>query len=401
MKLGNIADGDHFHGRKREIAELLRLLSTDNNIVFSGPRRLGKSSLLRHLCSAEGGYGINAVHLDLAGSGGVKGFFKDLDRNIPEEMIRRLLRDLADVAVDVAKSYAKAHTASKLGDSAEEVIKQLTQTQSIDLWRPLAESLRKRLSPLPLVIMLDEFSVFLDKSIKSEREDVVNLLDWLRAWRQSPDTKCRFIFTGSISLNSVLESNELLSRFNDCYDFRLDAFTLEEAKALLTEEAKRLDWQLNEKILQYTCDKLGWLAPYFLNLLLDESIKTGTARLEETGAQTRQLELIDVDLGYERVVSVGSRFVYWHQRLRVYLDADELAIALAVLAAIARSHTGTLTRSSLRARLHKLDMDPVRRSQRLDAMLMTLSEEGYLIQNEDSVQFLSPLLRDYWKRNHA
>ena len=396
MKLGNVADGDHFHGREQEFADFWRLLSTEN-IVFSGPRRLGKSSLLRRLCSTAGERGMHAMHLDVGGCGGIRGFLEALNKIFPERITEKSLRNLGNVL----KTYAESQATLKLGDPGGKAIKQITQTQSIEPWRQLAESLQQRISHLPLIIMLDEFSVFLDKALKAEPDEIVNLLDWLRAWRQSDGVKCRFIFTGSISLNSVLESNGLDTQFNDCYDYRLNAFRVEEAKVLLVKEAARLDWQLNDEILQYLCDRVSWLSPFFLNLLLDESVRAGAARLEDTGAQTRTLKQIDIDLGYELLVSSGSRFTHWYQRLRTYLDADEVDMSMAVLAAIARSRTGKLTRSSLRARLHKLDTDPTRRSQRLDAVLMQLSEDGYLTQSEDGVQFLNPLLRDYWKRNHA
>ena len=387
MKLGNVAYGDHFHGRKQEIADFWRLL-VNENIVFSGPRRLGKSSLLERLHDTAGEHGMLAVRIDVGGCEGVRSFIEALNSALPKELTDKLLRGFGRLAA----IYAAFKFGADGGKSVERLV------QGTDTWQPAAQSLRQRLDPLTLVIMLDEFSVFLDKGLNTESEDIINLLDWLRAWRQSRDVKCRFIFTGSISLNSVLENNGLSSRFNDCYDYRLHPFKIEEAHILLLEEARRLNWQIDEGVSQYLCDKLGWLSPYFLNLLLDEAVKAGVARLEGNRVQARQLQQDDIDLGYERVVSVGSRFDQWYQRL---IDMKDANMALAVLAAVACSRTGTLIRGGLRARLHKLDADPTRRSRRLDSILMVLSEEGYLIQNEDSVQFLSPLLRDYWRRNHA
>ena len=406
MKLGNIADGDHFHGRKQEIAKLSRRLTNDS-IVFSGPRRLGKSSILRRLCEVEGeqmaypvctdakgGEVMRPVHLDVGGCDSVTGFVRHLDKAIPEEMMKIIFSG----ASNAIKEYVRWQAKSNLGDSGSKAVKQLVGVQPTETWRSLAQSLQHSLSPIPLIIMLDEFSVFLDKSLKTEPEETVNLLDWLRAWRQSSGVKCRFIFTGSISLNSVLESNGIYSRFNDCYDYKLGAFKPEEAEVLLSKESKRLKWQLNDEVLQCLCKRVGWLSPFFLNLLLDEAIRIGAERLEETGVQTYELQLADVNLGYERLISVSSRFAHWHQRLK---GIDDSAMILAILAAVARSSTDKLTRGNLRARLHKLDIDPTRRSQRLDAILMQLVEEGYLTQSEGGMQFLSPIVRDYWKRNHA
>ena len=48
IKLGNKADGDDFFDRVHERDDLWRYLE-GNHIVLSGPRRLGKTSLLQRL----------------------------------------------------------------------------------------------------------------------------------------------------------------------------------------------------------------------------------------------------------------------------------------------------------------------------------------------------------------
>lgn len=66
MKLGNIATGDDFYGRETECADLWRYLEKDH-VVASGPRRLGKSSILNRMCEQAAERGLLAQHVDVQG----------------------------------------------------------------------------------------------------------------------------------------------------------------------------------------------------------------------------------------------------------------------------------------------------------------------------------------------
>ncbi len=58
---GAIRQAEHFYGREAEIAEILSLLRNGQSVSIIGPRRIGKSSLLMHLCRPA-----TRVPLDLA-----------------------------------------------------------------------------------------------------------------------------------------------------------------------------------------------------------------------------------------------------------------------------------------------------------------------------------------------
>ena len=47
--LGNSARGDGFYLRSREIRKIYRAINTNANIYLSAPRRVGKTSILKHL----------------------------------------------------------------------------------------------------------------------------------------------------------------------------------------------------------------------------------------------------------------------------------------------------------------------------------------------------------------
>jgi hypothetical protein len=272
-------------------------------------------------------------------------------------------------------------------------------------WRDEAVRLQQRLAPVPAVILIDEFTVFLEKLLAHDKADAERLLSWLRAWRTAPKTACRFVFSGSIGFDSLLERHKLSTLFNDCHEFHLRPFHKNVALSMLKKVAWREEeWTLEDAVANYLCQRVGWLSPFYLNLLLDQSLAAGRDREMECASveNPRQLRANDVDNGYERLLSVRSRFIHWYQRLQRDLAGPDFSFACAVLSAVAREKSGQgLTRAQLRARLQRQTPDADQRRQQLDRILVKLQEDGYLGQTEERIAFLSFLLRDYWRRNHG
>jgi AAA+ ATPase superfamily predicted ATPase len=63
---GPPAEDDDFYGRERESAKIWKELEGGNNILLLGPRRVGKSSMLRHLKKTAPDHGFIPVEISLA-----------------------------------------------------------------------------------------------------------------------------------------------------------------------------------------------------------------------------------------------------------------------------------------------------------------------------------------------
>lgn len=394
IRLGNKAEGDDFFDRETDRADLWRHLAADH-VVLSGPRRLGKTSLLQRLADEAADHGLIGVLMDLEGLDAPAGFIDTLERAIPDETLRGQLQG---AAASVGKRLprlrkAEVKLAGGIGGGFEIEAADAT-------WAAAARRLQERLSPRPILLLLDEVSVFLEKSLQRDRADTVRLLAWLRAWRQQSGLACRLVFSGSIGLNALLARFGLTTYFNDCLDFRLGPFKAGAALAMLTTQCQREGWFATDATLSHLCARVGWLSPFYLNLLLDAALAAARDREQETGNDERRLRDSDVDDGYDRLLAVRSRFIHWHQRLERDLAPPDRTLALRVLAAIAGAGQG-LTRRQLLARLAKLEPDPDQRAARLDAVMITLEEDGYLDAGGEMIAFPSFLLRDWWRRNHA
>lgn len=395
IRVGNKADGDDFFDRVTEREDIWRHLE-GNHIVVSGPRRLGKTSLLQKLAEEAREQGVLAKLVDVEGIDRADEFISALEQAFPDETLNGYLQSAEQKASALLNRIRHVKFSLPGGVGSEVEI----QAKPDAGWVDRALHLQARLAGVPVLIFIDEFSVCLEKLIAKDAADAEKFLGWLRAWRMSSSVVCRFVFSGSIGFNSLLDRYKISTRFNDCYDFRLGPFRLKAALQMIEEETRREGWQGDTAVFEHLCGRVGWLSPFYLNLLLVESIGAGRDRELESGEVTHKLQSSDVDDAYDRLLATRSRFIHWYQRLERDLEAADFAFALAVLGAVAKAEHG-LTRKQLLSRLQRLEADPDRRGAQLNRILLKLEEDGYLNQVDERICFLSFLLRDYWKRNHG
>jgi uncharacterized protein len=405
MKLGNPATGEDFFGRTEEMGDLWRYLEREH-IRFPGVRRLGKTSILRRLEGEAAEHGLLAKWLDVSNINSAKDFITLLDCEFPEKSISRFLSDrsqqvgswfkiIRKVEVNLPDEAGGGGFGFELGGEAAPE------------WQKGANTLHSRLRDQPLLILLDEFPLMLEKLIQRDREEAAQILAWLRIWRQSLGA-CRFVFTGSIGLQSLLERHGLGETMNDCYSYPLGPYRQAEARglwrhfALIADEAP---WQVAEPVIDYALSRVGWLSPYFLCLLLDESMRAARERQQEcpTDATSEaRIEIEDVDDAYEKLLAERSRFHHWKKRLKVALAPTDLDFCISLLTYLSR-HAEGLTLRQLSSRLARKEPDPDLCAQRLQELLVRLTDEGYTSTPDGNrrVQFLSFPLRDWWNRNHV
>ncbi len=405
MKLGNSATGEDFFGRTQELGDLWRYLKKDH-IRFPGVRRLGKTSILLRLESDASEHGLLAKWLDVSNINTAKEFVTLLDCGFPENSIRRFVSDKAQQVggwfKGVRKIDAKLPNVVGGGGFGIEF-----GGEAAPEWQKAAKILHSRLSDQPLLILLDEFPVMLEKLIQQNRQEAEQILAWLRIWRQSSGN-CRFVFTGSIGLQSLLERHGLGETMNDCFPYPLGPYKLTEARelwrhfALIADEAP---WQVAEPVIAHALSRVGWLSPYFLCLLLDESMRAARERRQEDSCDAiseARIEIEDVDNAYEKLLAERSRFHHWEKRLKSSLAPGDQDFCINLLNHLSRFPEG-LTLDELSNRLAGREPDPDRRAQRLQELLARLTDEGYTSTPDGNrrLQFLSFPLRDWWNRNHV
>lgn len=397
MKLGAPATGDDFRGRTRELQDLWRLVENDH-LTLPGARRLGKTSILQRLVAQSAEKGVYAGWIDVSAIDSPEALLKRLEQEFPENTIASFVKAQAAKATDWLNRIRKVElqTPEWLGGGGAGID---MQAAHVPKWTDTAHALQHRLHTQPLLILLDEFPVMLQRLLAQDKTQAEQLLTMLRIWRQTGHW--RFVFTGSIGLAALLERHGLAVHMNDCYEYRLGPFSPKDASDLWRHFSTTRGWHSPDKVTQYALQRLGWASPFYLNLLLDETLKAANIRAEETTLISQTLLSSDADTAYENLLVARSRFHHWEKRLRDALQEPELGTCLHLLNHLAKKDGG-LTLAQLSQRLSKQIPDTDQRKPMLSHLLSHLCDEGYVStpNAQGQVQFLSFLLRDWWRRNH-
>ena len=394
LRVGAPAEGDDFFNRKVERAQLWRVL-TANHVVLTAPRRVGKTSLLKVLAHEAAAQGLLAIYLDLSPCTDAAALLQAIDAALPEATLTAYRKQAAAKVGEWFARIGKVRLdAGELGGLEIE-----TRPTAPTPWADTAAALRKRLSGQPVLIVLDEFSVFLQRLLVHDRAQAVTLLSTLRSWRQQSALVCRFIFSGSIGLNRLLERHGLHTETNDCYDYTLQAFATADAAAMLAHFSQREGWPLTDADAQGICQRVGWLSPFYLMVVLEESIQAAMQRLRVAGPCGQALSAADIDQGFAQLIDARSRFSHWYRRLDEHFSELDLAFARAALRRIAQRPNGLLETTLLAPATAALA--PANQASLQAETLSMLEEHGYLVLDGQRLMFQSPLLRQYWKKHHG
>jgi hypothetical protein len=216
-------------------------------------------------------------------------------------------------------------------------------------------------------------------------------LNWLRELRIGPRAarQNRWFITGSIGLPTITSAVSLGDTINDLHSpfDHYGPFSLEVARSFLWELAKSHSIAMPDEVVQRVLDRVGWHIPYHLQNVF--------SRLR---SQTQPLSPESADQAIESLINAGVIFEFWEQRLSKHLKQPDAKHALALLDPIARDPSGA-THDTLSQSLAEFMNDRDERSKAMRYLLDMLVADGYITLKAGRHRFLSPLLREYWRRH--
>jgi hypothetical protein len=235
---GAIRQADEFYGRDAEINQILGLLQNGQSVSLIGPRRIGKSSLLMHLCRPEVRARLNLepphalfVLLDCQELGG----------SPPEEVYEVLLDGLLDAAAaaDIAVNHDNGQATYR---ALDRVLQQITNEGTA------------------VVVLLDEFELLAANP---------HLTPYFFARLRGLTTKYGLAYLTATQrpLFAVTASEEILSSpfFNIFVTLPLGLFTMEEARGLLQQRLACVPVQFSNALTDHLLDLVG-PHPFFLHV---------------------------------------------------------------------------------------------------------------------------------------
>ena len=235
---GAIRQAKHFYGRSAEVAQILGLLRNGQSVSLIGPRRIGKSSLLLHICrpTIRKTFNLHPPHalfvmLDCQELGG----------SPPEEVYESLLLSLSDAA-----------------ENADVTIDQF---QRPGTYRALDRALHQISNQnIPVVFILDEFELLAVNK---------HLTPYFFARLRGLTTKygLAYLTASQRPLFAITAEEEILSSpfFNIFVTLPLGLFSEDEARSMINGRLDGAEIDFSVELINHLLFLVG-LHPFFLHI---------------------------------------------------------------------------------------------------------------------------------------
>lgn len=366
--------------RDEEQAELVRLLELGVSVQMLAPRRVGKTWLMRDVERALKAKGWLTIFCDVEGMRTQDEFLRDLCKKIEEQ---------SSVAEAINTQF-KFRIRQLLGNDIEG--HPLHAIGKVDA-KPFSEALVASLHDKHdrAVILIDEIALFVSSLIAADPAATVDFLYHLRKLRQNyPNV--RWLLTGSIGLDAVARRHNLGGALVDLDTFSLEPFSKTEARRYLEQlcAQKRVRWpfKLDQAGFDHLAEQLGWLAPFYLELIANGIRTSGTA----------PATIAEIDAAFEQLLSdkFRIRFAPWQEHLSKNFPSADRDFLRAILEICAAQPAGEQV-ATMQAKLPGAFAGKTKRDL-MDA-LTALSNDGFLVERDGRWAFCSGLLRRYWVKH--
>lgn len=235
---GAIRRAEEFHGREAEISQILGLCRNGQSVSIIGPRRIGKSSLMLHICrpSVQTHYGLSPDEVIFALVD-----CQELGGSPPEEVYEALLTSIMD--------------------AAELVGLDLENIQRPGTYRALDRILNSIFSQgISIVVLLDEFELLAVNN---------RLTPYFFARLRGLTTKygIAYLTASQRPLFAITADEQILSSpfFNIFVSFSLGLFTRVEAEGLLACRLDGTGVNFNRQLSDHVLYLVGY-HPFFLHI---------------------------------------------------------------------------------------------------------------------------------------
>ncbi|MBU0488066.1 MAG: AAA-like domain-containing protein [Bacteroidetes bacterium] len=378
--IGSSAEGKHYFHRDYLDQRLWQYIEHGNQLLVSAPRRIGKTSFLLNICNQKK-EGYNVKYHITESINRENDFFKRLYKSLLEEVSTK-----QNLWVSISE-IVKKNKIAKIGPGAIEL-----KSSDLNYFEEFKRLIHKIDLDETLIFVIDEFSETTENIINDQGGKAGKLfLHQNRELRQDKNInrKIRFIYSGSIGLGNITERIGAIKIINDLTDFQIPPFTENEALEMITQltVAKELIFDEIEK--RYLLNKLHWLMPYYIQIVLDE---TETLLLRpETILEVKKKT---INQAIDESLKRRNYFEHWHTRLRTTFKGKYYTFAKEILNAASKSKTG-ISKTTIFDLAEKFDL-----REEYNTIIRSLEYDGYIsISKKNIYVFNSPILKIWWERN--
>jgi uncharacterized protein len=391
---GSPAEDRDFFDRPKDLARLQRELANQANLLLTAPRRVGKTSLVLRLCELERAQDRAAVFLNVEGCCDELSFAEKLVGTLQQAGLQPSLLGRVSMAF---RKVRQTFQGMKVGAGIDVEMGETEDPDHSTLGRTLESIFRKiEEAGKDVLIVIDEMPELLLALSKQESgaERVGQLLHWLRALRQTYRKHIRWIFLGSIGLDSFVDDRNLRKTINDLTPCGLDALTAAEADDFLDRLGKDNHLPIAPPVRKLIITRVGWPLPHHLQIVFHALVDGGTKTVDAAAVD----RAIDFLLRPENL----SQFDTWRQRLGEQFGVSDAAAARDILRHLCQHASGRARAEVLNALMStRAQADPAAVEEQLGRLLQMLLRDGYVLEKDGSYAFRSFLLREYWVRREV
>lgn len=391
--IGQPATGrEHYFDRPQISQQIRRSLERGGNLLISAPRRIGKSSLIKHLLTQAAANEI-IIYISVQSATHSNEFFEKLFK----ELIKNNTVFAGMNGFTQRASAGLKNIISRVRNITLEGGFEIDKTANIDYYTEL-QTLIKALTEKKVILLLDEFPDAVSNMIRRDQQLAIEFLLQMRELRQiSSDLGLQFILTGSSGLANVVSQLGESDLINDLEEISVAPYTEQEASVFIQRLVLGYqihyssDFQINDNTLAYILEKINWRLPYYLQIM----IKSLFEAFENTQVIA---EPATVDKVLAAMLTAQSEyygyFQYWYQRLQDNLDNASYQAAIEMLNQLACDKVSTLAQLKSLPFATKPEL-PVKQ------ILNILEHDGYISQHQQQYGFNSFLLKQWWVEHVA
>jgi uncharacterized protein len=376
------------HNRHQERGLLKRKLGAGLSIHMPAPRRIGKTWTIGRLAADLGVDGWRVIEIDVEGMRTPGEFARNLCARIEAQIPAR----------DRFKTHAVHRFNNLLGGGwGDKPLDALGKVDPIEFAEILIASLDE--SGEKTAIIIDEISYFFLALAEENVKEAHAFAYKLRALQQRYK-KVRWLITGSIGLDTIARRYGLEGAFVDFETFVLEPFTTAEALSYMRDPAMQQmfnhSFDASNADFESMFSKLGWLAPYYLNLLANEVRPSIAGAAGERATAT----LVDLDAAFEKLLQPNRRsaFAIWREHIDKNLPKPDRAVAKHILDFLSKRSPDGENEDTLLAQVSSTGS--VSKSQ-LREILAMLGNDGLITKVNRRYTFRSGLVRRYWQEYEA
>jgi uncharacterized protein len=398
--VGNWVEGDRFWDREGEMPLFIEKLKDGDHLLLIAPRRIGKTSLMREASRLIADQFI-CLHVDLQEAVTAADAVAEL--GLATRKYEPLWKKTKQVFANILTTVAEQIDTLQVS----EVKVSLRSGMTTGNWRTKGDELFASLAAAeqPVVIFLDEVPILVNRLLKGNdytmtperRAETDAFMSWLRANSLTYRGKVRLVVTGSIGLAPILQQAGLSATINHLAPFELGPWSAEAARGCLKALALRYGLEFEEGVIDRMIGHIGFCIPYYVQLFFDLVYQDCKLWQRQT------VTIAKVDEVYQtKMLSTRGHAELSHleERLRLVLGPTLHPLALDLLTEAAV--VGKLEPSACQVfgQEYGIANGIPRPEDDVRQVLTVLEHDGYLQRQEMSYQFVSKLVKDWWKATH-